>query len=397
MAPLAAVTMKVDSSGAFSGKVAASLHDGIVASGSFKGVLSTGEGDPPGAFSGSVRVRMKGWTTAEAPVLAFEVTQGGVTGGISATINGTDNSIQFSGSHSSWSKANPVDKAARGRFPFGLSASDALNYDSSNLGYGFGRAVVSANGKLALSGTLGDGTRITSSALLCKSLFPLDTNLYASNVIWLYSGRGAATCALTVVPGTTGPDFFDAGIEGGFDWLRNGSGYRGAKSFPFTFTRRASLLGGGKYLAPDHPSGLTGPLMLNTDEIPDNVTFTFPFFGPASIVTRTLTRSNQLSSIDPPDVPSLKIRSIRFHASKGEFSGTGRITASTPSSDSPDAIFPSQPFQVTGLVVRDRNSLKSVAVGQFRLLEIMDDPNTGEIVERYRLNRSIPIGIDPIP
>jgi hypothetical protein len=57
-------------------------------------------------------------------------------------------------------------------------------------------------------------------------------------------------------------------------------------------------------------------------------------------------------------------------------------------------ITPSQDFNVTGLVVRDRNSLKSFAVGRYLLLKIFDDPATEDIVERYRMHTSNPVLIE---
>jgi hypothetical protein len=92
--------------------------------------------------------------------------------------------------------------------------------------------------------------------------------------------------------------------------MKEGGSYRGEKFSPFAFASRLSVFGGGKYLPPNHSSGLSGPVMLNADEVSENIALSFPgqSVGGANLVT--LTRSNRIAFNNSPDSPYQGLKSI---------------------------------------------------------------------------------------
>jgi len=398
--PAILVTLHVGDSGAYSGTVTCSVHGGRTAQASFRGALDSGvpgEKGVPASLSSAVDLPFKGlWTVRGKARLQFTVSplvipgQDAIAGTFTVPVTlpdlgNTEVVFFFRGNDCPWSSKQPVDPAVRGTFHFAIGQYEA----PSPAGYGFARGTVSSSGTLAMKGRLGDGAVFTSSC-------PIGESLRAVGIQFLYSGRGALSYALYLSPGTSAPDYFDAYIHGQMLWEKQGSGYRSGQGYPFTFVTRGTLSGGGKYLKPNHASGLTGPLMLNVEEAaPNGTNLQVSAFGSNNTGNLGASHAVKFSGIE---TNPMGFSTLKFNPATGDFSGSGVTLITEDFADeegSPYQVISKRPFKVQGLVIREPTQLNSTGVGFTLVPQEFDDPSTDKW-DGYRMNVSEPISVGPV-
>lgn len=386
------VTISPD--GVFSGKVTLGSYNGRLARVAFKGALQNGSavgldndnylGTASLAISGVLPLPQNGRSVLTLQLIP-ESNQVVATLRIPVQYEDYESHEELSGylQRCPYTAKAPLSPAYTGVFNLSFNGSGGEGRPG---GSGFARATVTPAGQMTQVGKLGDGTAYTAAA-------PVQHSHNASGVRPLYGNRGSMAYEFLIQPGTQGPDYLNASITGSFYWVKVATSFRGQANYPIQFSDNVALDQCGKYLGPNHASGLTGPLMLNANPGDQNVQIT----GPTGIASLGSLGSNH-SVVFPKSEQRnpLGLKSLKFSPSTGLFSGSASMRSEEEVYDyetgTSRIVVTHTPFTFQGIVVRAANSLGSHGVGFALQTESFIRNDNDKII---RLKRSYGLQINP--
>ncbi|MBB5038622.1 hypothetical protein [Prosthecobacter dejongeii] len=388
------IDVTITPDGRFTGKVSASNHAGRSGHVGFTGSMVNGQdlGTSSSRYHGTARLALTsalgGSISHDGPsTFHFQVENGGFECYLEIPYTSPENGSgvqSLSGNliHCPYSSKAPLDAGYRGIFNLGFDPADGS--DSRPGGSSFTRATVSSSGVFSQVGKLADGTTLTSSA-------PVNQDFTINSLRHLYGNRGGILYTYSLNPGSQGPDYLNASISGSFTWIKTAASYTGQKNYPIEINTTVALNACGKYLKPNHPSGLTGPLMLNTNVGADNL-----YLSTLGVSVYTTLRKDH-SVVIPPDLDgdSFTLKSIKFNPATGHFSATGSLVILVeetydPETDTYKSKYRRQPYNMQGLIIREPNSLSSFGLGYGLVPETFLRPDTEQLI---RLNRSYAVDL----
>ncbi len=381
--------------GTYSGKVSLCTLDGKAGTSTFAGTLVTDEvpvvdGVPmPDTYTAFTNLTVKGLATFPGATLGFIVNPGYLDVQISLVKNEGGEPvgrIYNAGAGSCpWSAKKPLPAASQGVFNLGLSNENYYSYTLPR-GHGYARATASAAGVMSVAGKLPDGTTLTSST-------PINVDHGAFGSLFLYGNRGFVRYDLNITPGSFGPDYLDAAVTGGLGWRKTAITNKGQKNYPIEFSGGLSVAGGAKYLKPNHPSELVGPLMLGLPEVfgPNVQVETFDVSASGTLGPKHTIAFNSSLEENPQG-----LKSIAFAPATGLFTGSGTTVFIDERYDRNGDLYyveVKRPFTVQGITIREPSSLLSSALGYSLVpetYEVMTGPDTSSYI---KLNTSYPVSI----
>lgn len=388
------IDVTITPDGRYTGKISASNHAGRTGHAGFTGSMVNGQdlGTSSSRYHGTARLALTG--ALSGPLLHdgpstfhFQVENGGFECYLEVPYTSPENGSgvqSLSGNliHCPFSSKAPLDAGFRGIFNLGFDPADGS--DSRPGGSSFTRATVSASGVLSQVGKLADGTALTASA-------PVNQDSTVNGLRHLYGNRGGILYTYSLNPGSNEPDYLNASISGSFSWIKTAASYTGQKNYPIEINTTVSLNACGKYLKPNHASGLTGPLMMNTNAGTDNL-----YLSTLGVtVYSTLRKDN--SVVIPPDLDedAFTLKSIKFNPATGHFSATASLIILVdeiydPKTDTYKSLYRRQPYTMQGLIIREPNSLSSYGLGFGLVPETFQRPDNEQLI---RLNRSYAVDL----
>ncbi|SKB02215.1 delta-60 repeat domain-containing protein [Prosthecobacter debontii] len=379
------IDIQITASGAYTGKLSLSKMYGQVIKSSFKGQLTTSvpTGEEPNAYTGTSELSLKGYYAKTGlATIRISVTPEALSGDMDIPYDSdgyleTD-SASFYTLHCPWQKSSPLGAAHLGVFNINMPRS---YYGSMPEGTGYARVTTTAAGILSQTGKLADGTSFTTSG-------PVTKDFTSYGITFLYKNLGRYSYDFQLLPGTSGPEYLNASVAGSFRWRKNFLSFKGQKNYPLSFDGQQSITGGGKYLKPTHPE--LGGLMMNLVEAPLNVYID----GPYGSTTATLTSSHTIRFDPSEEVNPAGMRSVKFSAATGLFSGSGKFIEYNEYYDEETGEPYYKPLvrshTCEGLVIREPDSLGSSA-GGFSLLD--EWQYFDELEKTIKLKVSYPVSI----
>ncbi len=367
----------------YTGKIHVFSHKGRVSSKSFSGQLTNGieKGFSSDEYHGNNLITLgDGWHQNGRSELHIVVRNRGIRGGLEIPVrigeSETVAPLGVSASLCPYTSKNPLGAAYLGIFNFGFGSEEGS--ESRPGGRGYARCTITSAGLATQVGKLADGTAFTTSV-------PVTVNAYISGLLPLYRNFGSMNYGYTVMPGTQGPDYLNASVLGGFSWKKTASSYTGQKNYPVEINTGVSLSECGKYLKPNHASGLTGPIMMNMN--PGDENLVIQMLDQFSLGTLGISPSTRFDS--NLESNPLGFKTLKFSPATGLFSGSAQTRIAEEIYDPKTGTNRTQvryrPITVQGLVIRDPNSLRSYAWGFALLPEVFTRPDNGKPI---KLNRS---------
>lgn len=384
--------LTISPDGVFSGKITLCSHNGRLARVAFKGALQNGStvGQSSDNYIGNASLVISGVLPQSGRSdLILQFTAGNDS--LEATLNIPFRYDDYESLESvsgilqrcPFTAKAPLSPAYTGVFNLGFGAAGG---DGRPGGSGFARATVTAAGQMTQVGKLGDGTAYTAAA-------PVQHSYAVTGVRHLYGNRGSMSYEYVIQAGTQGPDYLNAGITGSFNWVKLATSFSGQANFPIQFSDGVGVEQCGKYLGPNHASGLTGPLMLNANPGDQNVQL-YSHNGMSSI--GSLGSNHSVVFPKSEERNPLGLKSLKFSPATGLFSGSASIRYEEEvydyETDTYRIVVTNTPFTFQGMVIRSPNSLGSRGVGFALQTESFIRNDNDKII---RLKRSYGLEINP--
>jgi uncharacterized delta-60 repeat protein len=388
------IDVTITPDGRFTGKISASNHAGRTGHVGFTGSMVNGQdlGTSSSRYHGTAQLALTGALggslSHDGPsTFHFQVEGGSFECYLEVPFTSPENGTgvqSLSGNLSicPFNSKAPLDVGYRGTFNLGFEPAEGS--DSRPGGSSYTRATVSASGLLSQVGKLADGTTLTASA-------PVSQDFIVTSLRHLYGNRGGILYSYSLNPGSQDPDYLNASISGSFLWFKTAASYSGQKNYPIEINANVGLNSCGKYLKPDHPSELTGPLMMNTSAGAQNI----------SVSTLGITQYGTLrrdhSVIFPSDLgeDALIFKTLKFNPATGHFSATASLLVLVeeiydPETGTYENRYRRQPYLMQGLIIREPNSLGSFGLGYGLIPETFLHSETEQAI---RLNRSYAVDL----